>query len=128
MFHDQIYFLVLPTVPPEVKQTSGPRLIKSVGEDEVKLQCNVKYAQTYTWFKNGARISSISPKRYNVKQYRYLQITNVMKSDSGLFVCVAKNNIGRVNCTINFLVEGMDFVLFLDSTLEIVAISFFNSL
>lgn len=68
--------------------------------------CNVKDAQNYTWYKDNKRI--LLPRvRYYVKTDRYLRITNVVKSDSGVFVCVASNSYGSVNCTIRLIVEGM---------------------
>lgn len=93
-------------VAPHVRQSSPPRDVKPVGAEEVKLMCNVKDAQNYTWYKDNKRI--LLPRvRYFVKTDRYLRITNVVKSDSGVFVCVASNSYGSVNCTIRLIVEGM---------------------
>ena len=92
-------------VAPQVKQSSPSRVVEPVGLDEVKLLCNVKDAQNYTWYKNGKRILQ-SCLRYCVKPTRFLRILNVVKSDSGMFVCVASNSYGRVNCTIRLIVEG----------------------
>ena len=111
---DEIFFAVIFAAPPEVKQTSGPRLVVPVGQDEVKLQCTVKNAQDYTWYKNGAQFSAPLPPRYTIKAYRFLEITNAVKSDSGLFFCVTSNNVGSTNCSVELLVEGMDISL-LDS-------------
>ena len=66
--------------------------------------CNVKYAKNYTWYKNHKKIHQ--PDRYVVKTPRYLRITDVLKSDSGTFVCIASNKYGTVNCTIRLNVEG----------------------
>ena len=90
-----------------MKQSSPPRVVKPVGEEEVKLLCNVKDAQNYTCYKNGKAI--LQPYgRYSVKSDRFLRITDrVQKSDSGVFVCVATNNYGRVNCTVRLIVEGI---------------------
>ena len=93
---------------PQVKQSSPPRFVQPVGEEEVKLFCNVKEAVSYTWYKNG-RVITAAFDRYTVKEYRYLRIVNVVKSDSGKFVCVTSNSYGSANCTINFLVEGIGF-------------------
>ena len=76
----------------------------------MKLQCNVKNAQAYTWYKNGAQLSGSLPVRYTIKTNRFLQITDAEKSDSGLFFCVTSNNVGSANCSIELLVEGMDYV------------------
>ena len=89
-----------------MKQSSPPRVVKPVGEEEVKLLCNVKDAQNYTWYKNGKIILQPSA-RYTVKSYRFLRITDrVQKSDSGVFVCVATNSYGSTNCTVRLIVEG----------------------
>ena len=93
---------------PQVKQSSQPRIVKPVGEEEVTLFCNVKGADSYTWYKNGKVIPAAFD-RYTVKKYRYLRIVDVVKSDSGLFVCVASNDYGSANCTISFLVEGIGY-------------------
>ena len=93
---------------PRVKQPSKLRIVKPVGEEEVTFFCNVKQAVSYTWYKNGKVITAAFD-RYTVKKYRYLRIANVVKSDSGTFVCVASNPYGSANCTINFLVEGIGF-------------------
>ena len=90
---------------PQVKQSSQPRIVKPVGEVEVKFVCSVKKAVFYNWYKNG-KVIPAAVDRYTVKKYRYLLIVDVEKSDSGLFVCVASNDYGSANCTINFLVEG----------------------
>ena len=102
-------FLSCFSVAPQVKQSSLPRVVKPVGEEEVKLYCNVKDAQNYTWYKDGKHIPQPSL-RYTVKSYRFLRITNVVKSDSGMFVCVASNSYGRANCTIRLIVEGMIYL------------------
>lgn len=47
----------------------------------------------------------------SVKAPSYLQITNVVKSDSGTFVCVTSNGHGRVNCTVRLIVEGKSFLM-----------------
>ena len=44
--------------------------------------------------------------RYNVRAARYLRITDVVKSDSGNFSCVASNSYGTANCTVRLIVEG----------------------
>ena len=93
---------------PQVKQSSQPRIVKPVGEEEVTLFCNVKEAVSYTWYKNGKVIPAAFD-RYTVKKNRYLRIVDVVKSDSGLFVCVASNDYGSANCTISFLVEGIGY-------------------
>ena len=93
---------------PQVKQSSQPRIVKPVGEEEVTLFCNVKEADSYTWYKNGKVIPAAFD-RYTVKKNRYLRIVDVVKSDSGLFVCVASNDYGSANCTISFLVEGIGY-------------------
>lgn len=93
---------------PQVKQSSPARFVQPVGEPEVKLYCNVKEAVSYTWYKNGKEITAAFD-RYTVKEYRYLRIVDVEKSDSGQLVCVASNPHGSANCTINFLVEGIGF-------------------
>ena len=93
--------------PPQVKQSAPPRVVKPVGEEEVKLLCNVKDAQNYTWYRNGKTILQPSG-RYTVKKDRFLRIIGrVQKSDSGVFVCVATNNYGSANCTVRLIVEGM---------------------
>ena len=79
--------------------------MKPVGQEEVKLTCYVKYAQNYTWYKNYKKIHQPAD-RYVVKIPRYLRITDVLKSDSGTFVCIASNKYGTVNCTIRLNVEG----------------------
>ena len=77
-----------------------------MGEEKVRLVCNVKDAQNYTWYKNGKTILQPSA-RYTVKSYRFLRITDrVQKSDSGVFVCVATNSYGSTNCTVRLIVEG----------------------
>ena len=86
-------------------------MVVPVGQDEVKLQCHVKNAQDYTWYKNGAQFSAPLPPRYTIKAYRFLEITNAVKSDSGLFFCVTSNNVGSANCSVELLVEGMDISL-----------------
>ena len=92
--------------PPQVKQSSPPRVVKPVGEEEVKLLCNVKDGQNYTWYKNGKTI--LPDGRYQVKKDRFLRITGrVQKSDSGVFVYVATNNYGSANCTVRLIVEGI---------------------
>ena len=92
--------------PPQVKQSSPPRVVKPVGEEEVKLLCNVKDGQNYTWYKNGKTI--LPDGRYQVKKDRFLRITGrVQKSDSGVFVCVATNKYGSANCTVRLIVEGI---------------------
>ena len=101
-------FLSFFVTVPQVKQPSSFRFVKPVGEEEVKLFCNVKGAVSYTWYKNGKVIPAAFG-RYTVKKYRFLRIANVVKSDSGKFVCVASNPYGSANCTINFLVEGIGF-------------------
>ena len=106
LFHFVSFFVTVP----QVKQSSPPTVVKLVGEKEVQLFCkiNVKEAVSYTWYKNGKVITAAFD-RYTVKKYRYLRIANVVKSDSGKFVCVASNPYGSANCTINFLVEGIGF-------------------
>ena len=79
--------------------------MKPVGKEEVKLVCYVKYAQNYTWYKNHKKIHQLAD-RHVVKTPRYLRITDVLKSDSGTFVCIASNKYGTVNCTIRLIVEG----------------------
>ena len=79
--------------------------MKPVGQEEVKLTCYVKYAQNYIWYKNHRKIHQPAD-RYVVKTPRYLRITDVLKSDSGTFVCIAANKYGTVNCTIRLIVEG----------------------
>ncbi|XP_066015534.1 uncharacterized protein [Pocillopora verrucosa] len=91
-------------VAPDLRQSSPPRVVKPVGEEEVKLTCYVKYAQNYTWYKNHKKIHQPAD-RYVVKTPRYLRITDVLKSDSGTFVCIASNKYGTVNCTIRLIVE-----------------------
>jgi len=94
-----------------VKNSSPPRVVKPVGEEEVKLVCNVRDAQNYTWYKNGKAILQSSG-RYTVRSKRFLRITGrVQKSDSGVFVCVAANSYGSANCTIRLIVEGITFFL-----------------
>ena len=93
---------------PQVKQSSQPRIVKPVGEVEVKFVCSVKKAVFYNWYKNG-KVIPAAVDRYTVKKYRYLLIVDVEKSDSGLFVCVASNDYGSANCTISFLVEGIGY-------------------
>ena len=110
MLHVSLIFILFQFVSffltvPQVKQSSQPRIVKPVGEEEVTLFCNVKEAVSYTWYKNGKVIPAAFD-RYTVKKNRYLRIVDVVKSDSGLFVCVASNDYGSANCTINFLVEG----------------------
>ena len=83
-------------------------MVVPVGQDEVKLQCAVRNAQAYTWYKNGAQFSVARPNRYTIKRFRFLEITNAVKSDSGLFFCVTSNEVGSANCSVELLVEGMD--------------------
>ncbi|XP_022806015.1 fibroblast growth factor receptor 4-like [Stylophora pistillata] len=89
---------------PQLRQSSPSRVVKPVGQDEVKLICDVKNAQNYTWYKFDRKIH-LPSLRYFVKAPSYLQITDVVKSDSGTFVCVASNDYGRVNCTVRLIVE-----------------------
>ena len=105
----RLFVLLFFTGAPSIKQCDSARLVKPVGEPEVKLLCNVKDGQTstYAWYKDGVRISqTFEPARYSVKTYRFLKITDIVKSDSGVFVCVTSNSHGSANCTIEFLVEG----------------------
>lgn len=90
-----------------MKHTSGPRMVVVVGEDSVKLQCNVKYAEAYNWYKDGVRINESFWDRYGVKKNRFLEIEEVERSDSGLFTCVTSNNVGSANCSIKLVVAGM---------------------
>ncbi|XP_015758535.1 PREDICTED: fibroblast growth factor receptor 4-like [Acropora digitifera] len=89
---------------PQVKHTNGPRVVVVVGEYSVKLQCNVKNADDYNWYKDGVRINVSLPERYSVKKNRYLEIEDVERTDSGLFTCVTSNNVGSANCSIKLLV------------------------
>nr|XP_058958860.1 hemicentin-2-like isoform X2 [Pocillopora verrucosa] len=91
-------------IAPDLRKSSPPRVVKPVGQEEVKLVCNVKYAKNYTWYKNHKKIHQPAD-RYVVKTPRYLRITDVLKSDSGTFVCIASNKYGTVNCTIRLNVE-----------------------
>ncbi|PFX15764.1 Fibroblast growth factor receptor 1 [Stylophora pistillata] len=89
---------------PDLKQPPPPRVVKPVGQDEVKLMCNVRDQVNYTWYKNGRKIHQPDD-RYFVKTPRYLRITDVVKSDSGLFVCVTSNKYGTTNCTTRLIIE-----------------------
>ncbi|XP_027058169.1 toll-like receptor 2 [Pocillopora damicornis] len=73
-------------------------------EKEVKLICNVSDAKNYIWYKDERKIHLPSD-RYFVKSHWYLQITDVLKSDSGTFVCLASNSYGKLNCTVRLIVE-----------------------
>lgn len=92
---------------PLVKQTNGPRVVVIVGEYSVKLQCNVKNADDYNWYKDGVRINVSLSERYDVKKNRFLEIKDVETTDSGLFTCVTSNNVGSANCSIKLVVAGM---------------------
>lgn len=89
---------------PLVKQTNGPRVVVIVGENSVKLQCNVKNADDYNWYKDDVRINVSLSERYSVKKNRYLEIEDVERTDSGFFTCVTSNNVGSANCSIKLLV------------------------
>ena len=85
----------------------------------------MKNAQGYSWYKNGVEITgSFSEPRYTVKVFRYLEITNVVKSDSGVFVCVTSNNVGTTNYTVELLVEGISVVVVVVVIVVIVAVFF----
>ena len=100
---------------PQIKQTFGPRMVVLVGKDEVKLRCNVKYAQNYDWYKDGVWISPTFSDRYNVKVNRFLEIISVEKADGGLFYCVTSSNRKQfANCSIELIVAGMGSLV--DST------------
>lgn len=101
--NDLIYLFTVP----QVKQTNGPRVVVPVGKYSVKLQCNVKYAQVYNWYKDGVHINGSFSDRYGVKKNRFLEIKEVERSDSGLFNCVTSNNVGSANCSIKLIVAGM---------------------
>lgn len=89
---------------PQIKQTSGPRMVVLVGKDEVKLQCNVKNAQNYDWYKDGVWISPTFSDRYDVKTNRFLRITSVEEADEGLFYCVTSKSNQFANCSIELVV------------------------
>ncbi|XP_068742470.1 fibroblast growth factor receptor 4-like [Montipora capricornis] len=89
---------------PQIKQCSDPRMVVLVGKDEVRLQCNVKYAQNYDWYKDGVFISKTFSDRYDVRTNRFLRITSVEKADGGLFYCVTSNSNLFANCSIELVV------------------------
>ncbi|XP_068690344.1 fibroblast growth factor receptor-like 1 isoform X2 [Montipora foliosa] len=99
-----VHSVLVSTNGPQIKQTSGPRMVVLVGKDEVKLQCNVEYAQNYDWYKDGVWISPTFSDRYNVKVNRFLKITSVEKADGGLFYCVTTNRKQFANCSIKLVV------------------------
>ena len=96
------------TAAPQLRRSSPPRLVEQMREKEVKLICNVSDAKNYIWYTNERKIHLPSD-RYFVKSHWYLQITDVLKSDSGTFVCLASNSYGKLNCTVRLIVEGKSF-------------------
>ena len=93
---------------PQLRRSSPPRLVEQMRQKEVKLICNVSDAKNYIWYKDERKIHLPSD-RYFVKSHWYLQITDVLKSDSGTFVCLASNSYGKLNCTVRLIVEGKSF-------------------
>ncbi|XP_066015638.1 uncharacterized protein [Pocillopora verrucosa] len=89
---------------PQLRRSSPPRLVEQMRQKEVKLICNVSDAKNYIWYKDERKIHLPSD-RYFVKSHWYLQITDVLKSDSGTFVCLASNSYGKLNCTVRLIVE-----------------------
>lgn len=61
-----------------------------------------------SWTKNGVTVVRTS--RYKIVNNRYLKIKRVIASDSGRYVCVARNAYGMVNATIELVVKG-EYVL-----------------
>ena len=96
------------TAAPQLRRSSPPRLVEQMRQKEVKLICNVSDAKNYIWYKDERKIHLPSD-RYFVKSHWYLQITDVLKSDSATFVCLASNSYGKLNCTVRLIVEGKSF-------------------
>lgn len=58
--------------------------------------------------KDGATVVKTS--RFKIANNRYLKIKKVVASDSGRYVCIARNDHGMVNATIELVVKG-EYVL-----------------
>ena len=93
---------------PQLRRSSPPRLVEQMRQKEVKLICNVSDAKNYIWYKDERKIHLPSD-RYFVKSHWYLQITDVLKSDSGMFVFLASTSYGKLNCSVRLIVEGKSF-------------------
>ena len=77
----------------------------------VELKCMT--VDTLHWYKKDKLLSDPLPLRYMFrKKGQMLLIYNATKTDSGTYTCVASNNYGTTNKTIQLFVEGRNLVPF----------------
>ena len=86
----------VPTGFPRITKQPPSLIKKSTGEDAM-FECTVTGTPdpTISWMKDNVPVKLSNPK-YSTPSRGVLQITNVEPEDSGVFECVATNNLGMI--------------------------------
>ena len=94
VFFFKFYFLII--VAPVI--TTQPQDGPVTEGDNVTLSCNVSGdpLSTITWTRNGSVLNSSVPRISLGAESRELTITNISRTDSGEYRCVANNSEGNV--------------------------------
>jgi len=99
-------------VPPQF--TTKPSSLKWTTTDPIELKCAASGSPvpSLSWLKNGNELSSQDAAK--VRYYEggaVLTISSVTSSDSGMYQCLAENNVGNVQATASVIVHRSGEIL-----------------
>ncbi|KAL9983592.1 hypothetical protein ACROYT_G005788 [Oculina patagonica] len=98
-----------PCSVPEIQENTGnqTRVVEVIAGNDVKLICQVKDKDVSTyWLRNNKTLHPSDHQRMRIKANKYLKIKKAEKEDAGFFTCVAVNDCGRNEYTLQLLVRS----------------------
>ncbi|XP_063218722.1 cell adhesion molecule Dscam2-like [Bacillus rossius redtenbacheri] len=99
-------------VPPDFEVKSSQAIVRRGASQTLACETHGDHPLTISWHRGNMKISAHHNPRYEIKEsplekglISELHITNTMKSDTGIFTCIAENPFGKSERTIHLHVQ-----------------------
>jgi len=123
MFTVLIYFADCLIIADQPGITVHPGSVASSEGDNVTLSCDATAnpPPTISWIRNGSPINTTINSRISLlKDNKQLTITNVNRTDSGEYRCVARNELGNDTSNVALLDVQCKYSILLSTILEMI--------
>lgn len=126
--HCTLSWLTIPLlflVPP--KFTTKPSSLKWTTTEPIELKCAASGSPvpSLSWLKNGNELSSQDAAK--VRYYEggaILTISSVTSSDSGMYQCLAENNVGNAQATASVIVHRSGEIIVIQTFLDVCRVNY----